>query len=78
MILRRLLLAGNFLDIIFDHPEAVHGFVTDADLSKILKELKSHLKNMLYYLFLRDYSPAEYAESIGQSDRKSGVSGKLH
>jgi DNA-directed RNA polymerase specialized sigma24 family protein len=24
---------------------------------------------MLYYLFLRDYSAAEYAESIGQSDR---------
>ena len=78
MILRRLLPAGDFLDIIFDHPEAVHGLVTDADLSKILKELKPHLKNMLYYLFLRDYSAAEYAESIGQSDRKSGVSGKLH
>ena len=24
---------------------------------------------MLYYLFLRDYSAMEYAESIGQSDR---------
>jgi len=24
---------------------------------------------MLYYLFLRDYSATEYAESIGQSDR---------
>ena len=24
---------------------------------------------MLYYLFLRDYSAAEYAESIGHSDR---------
>jgi len=24
---------------------------------------------MLYYLFLHDYSAAEYAESIGQSDR---------
>ena len=24
---------------------------------------------MLYYLFLRDYSAAEYAESVGQSDR---------
>ena len=24
---------------------------------------------MLYYLFLRDYSTTEYAESIGQSDR---------
>ena len=31
--------------------------------------MKPHLKNMLYYLFLRDYSAAEYAESIGQSDR---------
>lgn len=69
MILKRLMLAGDFLDIIFDHPETVHELVTDADLSKILKELKPHLKNMLYYLFLRDYSTAEYAETIGQTDR---------
>ena len=69
MVLRKLLLAGDFLDIIFDHPETIHELVTDADLSKILEELKPHLKNMLYYLFLRDYSAAEYAESIGQSDR---------
>ena len=69
MILRRLLLAGDFLDIIFDHPESIHELVADADLSKILKELKPHLKNMLYYLFLRDYSAAEYADSIGQTDR---------
>ncbi|MCX4308406.1 MAG: sigma-70 family RNA polymerase sigma factor, partial [Acetatifactor sp.] len=38
-------------------------------LSKILEELKPHLKNMLYYLFLRDYSAVEYADSIGQTDR---------
>ena len=69
MILRRLMLAGDFLDIIFDHPETVHELVTDADLSEILKELKPHLKNMLYYLFLRDDSATEYAESIGQTDR---------
>ena len=69
MILRRLLLAGDFLDIIFDHPETIHELVVDADLSKILKELKPHLKNMLYYLFLRDYSAMKYAESIRQSDR---------
>ena len=69
MVLRRLLLAGDFLDFIFHHPETLHELVTDADLSKILKELKPHLKNMLYYLFLHDYSAAEYAESIGQSDR---------
>ena len=69
MVLRRLMLAGDFLDLIFDYPETIHELVTDADLSKILKELKPHLKNMLYYLFLHDYSAAEYAESIGQSDR---------
>ncbi|MDE6844302.1 MAG: sigma-70 family RNA polymerase sigma factor [Lachnospiraceae bacterium] len=69
MVLRKLILAGDFLDIIFDHPETVHELVTDVDLSKILKELKPHLKNMLYYLFLRDYSTTEYSESIGQSDR---------
>ena len=69
MILRRLMLAGVFLDFIFDSPETLHELVTDIDLSGILQELKPHLKNMLYYLFLRDYSTAEYAESIGQTDR---------
>ena len=69
MILRRLMLAGDFLDLIFDSPETIHELVTDADLSKILEELKPHLKNMLYYLFLRDYSAVEYADSIGQTDR---------
>ena len=69
MVLRRLMLAGDFLDFIFDRPETLHELVTDADLSKIMKELKPHLKNMLYYLFLHDYSAAEYAESIRQSDR---------
>ena len=69
MVLRRLLLAGDFLDFIFDSPETIHELVTDADLSEILKELKPHLKNMLYYLFLRDDSATEYAESIGQTDR---------
>ena len=69
MVLRKLMLAGDFLDFIFDRPETLHELVTDTDLSKILKELKPHLKNMLYYLFLHDYSAAEYAENIGQSDR---------
>ena len=69
MVLKKLLLAGDFLDLIFDHPETIHELVTDADLSDILKELKPHLKNMLYYLFLRDYSATEYADSIGQTDR---------
>ena len=69
MILRRLMLSGDFLDFIFDSPETLHELVTDIDLSGILQELKPHLKNMLYYLFLRDYSTAEYAESIGQTDR---------
>ena len=69
MFLRRLMLVGDFLDFIFDSPETLHELVTDIDLSEILQELKPHLKNMLYYLFLRDYSTAEYAESIGQTDR---------
>ncbi len=68
-VLKRLMLAGDFLNFIFDHLETLHELVTDADLSKILKELKPHLKNMLYYLFLHDYSATEYVESIGQSDR---------
>lgn len=63
------MLAGDFLDLIFDRPETLHELVTDADLSEILKELKPHLKNMLYYLFLQDYSASKYAEITRQSDR---------
>ena len=68
-VLKRLMLSGDFIDLIFDRPETLHELVTDADLSKILKELKPHLKNMLYYLFLRDYSTSEYADSIGRNIR---------
>ena len=69
MVLGKLMLAGDFLDFIFDHPETLHELVTDEDLSGILNGLKPHHKNMLYHLFLHDYSAAEYAESIGQTDR---------
>lgn len=31
MVLRTLLLAGNFLDLIFDSPETIHELVTDAE-----------------------------------------------
>ncbi len=48
MVLRKLMLVGDFLNLIFDRPETLHELVTAAVLSKILKELKPHLKNMLY------------------------------
>ncbi len=38
MVLQKLMLAGDFLDFIFDHPETIHELVTDADLSGILKD----------------------------------------
>ena len=56
------MLAGDFLDLIFDRPETLHELVANADLSKILQGLKPHLKNMLYYLFLHGYSALEYTE----------------
>ncbi len=31
MVLKTLLLAGDFLDLIFDSPETIHELVTDAD-----------------------------------------------
>lgn len=37
MVLWKLMLAGGFLDLIFDRPETLHELVTDADLSGILK-----------------------------------------
>lgn len=50
-VLRKPLLAGKFIDVIFDHPETIHKLITYAELSGILKNLKPYYKNMLYYLF---------------------------
>ena len=47
MILRRLMLAGNFLDIIFDHPETIHELVTDEDLSKIFYSKTMNLSELV-------------------------------
>jgi len=35
MILKRLMLAGDLLDFIFDHPETLHELVTDAFIADI-------------------------------------------
>lgn len=69
MVLRKLMLTGDFLDLIFDHPETIHELITDGDLSVLLKNMKPHLKNMIYHLFLRGYPTSKYAKSVGQSDR---------
>ena len=65
----RELMRGNFLDIIFNCPFEIHELVEDAELSRILLELKDEYKELLYYLSVRRYSTAYIAKMLGQTDR---------
>lgn len=63
------LMSGNFLDIIHDCPFELHELVSDASISKMLKDLKDDHKEIFYWLFIRQLSCAEVGRIRGQSDR---------
>ena len=65
----RQLMAGNFLDLLFDCPYEMHNLTADAFVSHIVKELSEEHKEVLYFLSLRLYSTARLAAVRGQSDR---------
>lgn len=60
---------GNFLDVIFDCPFEMHEFLTDEDYSKIIYDLKDSYKELIYYLYIRDYSTLYVGNLLGQTDR---------
>ena len=65
----RQLMAGNFLDILFDCPYEMHNLTADAFISRMVEELSEEHKEVLYFLSLRLYSITRLAAIRGQSDR---------
>ena len=65
----RQLMAGNFLDILFDCPYEMYNLTADAFVSRMVEELSEEHKEVLYFLSLRLYSTTRLAAIRGQSDR---------
>ena len=65
----RQLMAGNFLDILFDCPYEMHNLTADPFISHMVEELSEEHKEVLYFLSLRLYSTTRLAAVRGQSDR---------
>ncbi|MDU4958543.1 MAG: sigma-70 family RNA polymerase sigma factor [Agathobacter rectalis] len=65
----RQMMKGDFLDVIFDCPFEMHEFLTDEDYSKIIYDLKDSYKELIYYLYIRDYSTLYVGNLMGQTDR---------
>lgn len=65
----RQLMAGNFMDILFDCPYEMHNLTADTFISRMVEELSEEHKEVLYFLSLRLYSTTQLAAIRGQSDR---------
>lgn len=65
----RQLMAGNFLDILFDCPYEMHQLSADPFISGMIENLSEEHKEVLYFLSLRLYSTTRLAAIRGQSDR---------
>ena len=65
----RQLCQGNFLDIIFSCPYELHELTANRFLSKLFFTLRDEQKEVLYYLFVKQYSTTRLAAIRGQSDR---------
>ena len=65
----RQLCQENFLDIIFSCPYEMHELTANRFLSKLFFTLSDEQKEVLYYLFVKQYSTTRLAAIRGQSDR---------
>lgn len=65
----RQIMAGNFLDILFDCPYEMHKLTTDPFISWMVQNLSDDHKEVLYFLSLRLWSTVWLAAARGQSDR---------
>lgn len=65
----RQLCQGNFLDIIFSCPYELHELTANRFLSKLFFTLSDKQRDVLYYLFVKQYSTTRLATLRGQSDR---------
>ena len=65
----RQMIAGDFLDIIFDCPYEMHNLTANKFLSQLVRSLSEEHKEVLYFLSIRLYSTMRLAELRGQTDR---------
>jgi hypothetical protein len=65
----RQLMKGDFIDIIANCPYEMHESLEDEDYSKIIKDLKEDHKEVIYFLYLRDFTTLQLAALRNQSDR---------
>ena len=65
----RQLMKGDFIDIISNCPYEMHKSLMDEDYSKIIYELKDDHKELIYFLYLRDFTTSQLAALRNQSDR---------
>ena len=65
----RQIMAGNFLDILFNCPYQMHQLTADPFISRMIEELSEDHKEVLYFLSLRLWSATQLALAREQSDR---------
>lgn len=65
----RQLSRGNFWDYLVDCPYEMHNLTGKAYLRKIVEGMKDDHKEIIFFLYLRRYSPQRLATVRGQTDR---------
>ncbi len=65
----RQLMKGYFLDYFADCPYEMHDLLAQPYLSRIIKDMKVDHKELVYFLYLRLFSPRRVANLRGQTDR---------
>ena len=65
----RQLMKGDYIDIISNCPLEMHNSLSDEDYSKIIYDLKDDHKELIYFLYLRDFTTNQLAALRNQSDR---------
>ena len=65
----RQLQQGNILDYLFDCPYEMHDLTSRAYLRTIIEGTKEEHRELLFFLYLRLFSPQRVAALRGQSDR---------
>ena len=65
----RQILAGDFLETIYDNPNEMWQIIEDWDIASIIKTLTDKQKVVMYYSFVRLLSSAEVADMQNKTDR---------
>ena len=69
LLSRLLSIKGDFIDIISNCPYEMHNSLSDEDYSKIIYDLKDNHKELIYFLYLRDFTTNQLAAMRNKSDR---------